>query len=251
MAIGIVERTPATVEWNPHAWAEARVDAETIKRLEADGGYGKISADEKSRLAWQDVLDAAFHNRVVDARNALRDLGWEGRHLREGDPWPMTKKIGGAVVALCADFDQVGAGRNIVGISWMAEMVRAPGCNGWWPPLEDSMSELAAGLAQRIDEEAIAFVARLQGKLIHASPSGIDTTELRKAIHGSRQPSRYEAGFVDAIESMVLALRDCETPMDQIEQAVQTAVEAFGNNADLVDDEDDVDENPAPLLSMR
>lgn len=73
-------------------------------------GYAKIIAGDKALAeANQDELDSFFGARLVDTRNALRALGWDGPRFQE------LKKEG---ATLNYDLNQVGGGSNIVGVTW-------------------------------------------------------------------------------------------------------------------------------------
>jgi hypothetical protein len=45
--------------------------------------YAKIMSDIELQEEYQDVLDSLFNGRIVDVRNALRDLGWEGEKYKD------------------------------------------------------------------------------------------------------------------------------------------------------------------------
>jgi hypothetical protein len=45
--------------------------------------YAKIMSDIELQEEYQDVLDSLFNGRIVDVRNALRDLGWEGMKYKD------------------------------------------------------------------------------------------------------------------------------------------------------------------------
>lgn len=90
-------------------------------------GYAMVLKSEALAVEWQDVLDSFFGGRVVDVRNALRGLGWEGE--RNG----VLRKNGAATRF---DFWQVGAGKNIVGMT----------VNGIRDELTMTVAELAAAI---------------------------------------------------------------------------------------------------------
>lgn len=76
--------------------------------------YARILAgDEGLAIAHQDELDSFFGGRVVEIRNGLRDLGWDGERFKT-----LTKD--GAIFD--HDVDAVGAGRNIVGLTLMVKL---------------------------------------------------------------------------------------------------------------------------------
>lgn len=79
-------------------------------------GYAKVLADEALQLEYQDQLDAFFQERAVLVLSALRKRGWEG-------------KVEGALSKggheLVMNFKHVGAGKNVVGMSY--EIKGVPG----------------------------------------------------------------------------------------------------------------------------
>ncbi len=70
--------------------------------------YATVMADPTLQEAWQDRLDAFFQERIVAVRNALRELGWEGR-----DPADARLYKGDAEAQ--PTFHHVGPGKNVVG----------------------------------------------------------------------------------------------------------------------------------------
>jgi hypothetical protein len=94
-------------------------------------GYAEVLRDEALAVKWQDRLDSFFQSRLIDVRNALRGLGWtgEGRNALEKN----------GIIARF-DFWQVGAGKNVVGMT----------VNGIRDDLTKNTDELAAA----IDETA-------------------------------------------------------------------------------------------------
>ena len=75
--------------------------------------YARILAgDESLAIAHQDELDTFFGGRVVEIRNGLRELGWDGERFKS-----LSKD--GAI--LYQEVEAVGAGRNIVGVTLSAK----------------------------------------------------------------------------------------------------------------------------------
>lgn len=101
----------------------------------SEDGYAKVLADPALQARYQDTLDAFFQSRIIEVRNALRELGWEGAR---GEP---LLKNG---LVLDPVFKQVGAGRNVVGIDY-----RIKGVQGFY--MSDPLSLSAEELAGRID----------------------------------------------------------------------------------------------------
>lgn len=112
------------------------------KRALTPEGYAEIVAGGDDALKnWQDVFDSHFQGRVVETRNALRALGWEADNYS----WPMAK--GG--YSLDAKFKQVGAGSNIVGVTYKVnEGQRITGL------FADDLSKTPEQLAAEIDKAA-------------------------------------------------------------------------------------------------
>jgi hypothetical protein len=90
-----------------------------IQRL----GYGAILLDKRARLAYQDVLDSLLEQRIVEVRNALRDLHWVG----ESEPPqpsgptrvpPLRRTLKGHVWEFEHVCNTVGAGRNVVSLEY-------------------------------------------------------------------------------------------------------------------------------------
>ncbi len=71
--------------------------------------YIKIMDDQAQLEAWQDVLDSFLQNRMIETRNSLRGLGWDGEKFKN------LSKDGHTLVM---DLKQVGGGGNIVGVTY-------------------------------------------------------------------------------------------------------------------------------------
>ncbi|NTB05903.1 KfrB domain-containing protein [Agrobacterium tumefaciens] len=102
--------------------------------------HGVMEAIKESQsltLAYQDTLDALYQARIVEVRNALRTIGWEGENFKT------LHKDGAAAVF---EFDHVGAGRNVVGVR----------VNG----IDDDLSLPAAGFAAIADRAAQDFLVQ-------------------------------------------------------------------------------------------
>lgn len=77
-------------------------------------GYAKVMSDEALQLKYQDQLDALFQGRILAVRNALRRYGWES----DGPRTDMGKEIGEAEYKAGMWANKVGAGGNVVGVSY-------------------------------------------------------------------------------------------------------------------------------------
>ncbi|MGE8683044.1 MAG: hypothetical protein ACN6OV_00895, partial [Acinetobacter sp.] len=71
--------------------------------------YAKIIDDDARLTEWQDPLDSFFQSRLIETRNALRELGWTGERFKD------LSKDGHTLVM---DLKQVGGGANVVGVTY-------------------------------------------------------------------------------------------------------------------------------------
>lgn len=77
--------------------------------------YAKVLALPELQEIYQDTLDALFQGRLVDVRNALRERGWEGSSRT------LTCKLDGSVHGVTHELKHVGAGRNVVSVTWSVD----------------------------------------------------------------------------------------------------------------------------------
>jgi hypothetical protein len=91
-------------------------------------GYAAIMDDEAALTAVQDQLDSFFQARMIEVRNALRELGWEGERF---------KTLSKNGVEAVFDLIQVGAGANVAGMT----------ING----IRDDLSKTPVELAAEVD----------------------------------------------------------------------------------------------------
>jgi hypothetical protein len=68
-------------------------------------GYAKVMSDTELQEEYQDALDSCFNSRIIDIRNALRDMGWEGEQYKDlykyGEPLkvePIPVKSGANII---------------------------------------------------------------------------------------------------------------------------------------------------------
>jgi hypothetical protein len=128
------------------------VSPDDIMAIADDGGYEAVIKDERLALKWQDVLDAAWQQRIVDVRNALGQLGW-----RRADGSSELAKDGHALVFVPK---MVGPGRNIVAAHW--EIKGVPGffmSDALTRSAEDLAKNINMGLPQKAAEPASAAPA--------------------------------------------------------------------------------------------
>lgn len=125
--------------------------------------YATISASDELKLRYQDFYDSFFQKRMIDVRNALRQLGW----TEQGQDTELSKKGTYAQFS----FDKVGAGANVVGFS---------------------VNEIQDGLTQTPQELAAA----LDEKANHAA---IET--MRKAVEEFAANKPGYKGFTESMEA--------------------------------------------------
>lgn len=109
-------------------------------------GYGKVMADESLQLKYQDQLDSFLQQRIVDVRNALRGFGWSA------DDNGILSKEGHT---LLQKYKQIGAGANVVGVSW--EISDVPGffmSNNLGKSPEDTAKGIDLGLVSYLSQNA-------------------------------------------------------------------------------------------------
>lgn len=94
------------------------------------GNYDLVKTNGDLEM-FQDRLDSFFQTRFTDIRNALRGLGWEG-----------VKDLSKNGHAFTVEFNQVGAGGNLAGMTYKTD-------NGY--EYEDDLSRTAVEIAQAID----------------------------------------------------------------------------------------------------
>lgn len=123
-------------ERNADAARDARARMADVTTPE---GYAAIKGDEAKLLAHQDELDSLFQGRLIEVRNALRGLGWDGANMGQ------LSKDGHDLIT---SFRQVGAGRNIVGIDF-----DVAGTDDSTRPTSDDLTLTPADLAAVIDAQ--------------------------------------------------------------------------------------------------
>lgn len=145
--------------------------------------YAIVSADEKLLLGWQDQLDSYFQGRIVDVRNALRNQGWEG----EISSQILTKKKSGEnLVQFSMDYSKVGAGANVVGVTYI---LRSEGCEHE-ERIIDTLQQHPEQLAQTIDLRRRAFQTQTQSQCLKALLPFVSNQQmhlLRSGTHGEEK----------------------------------------------------------------
>jgi hypothetical protein len=107
--------------------------------------YARIMKSEALQLAYQDFLDHFMVGRMIEIRNALRELGWDDDGSRPGHHGTLLR----GEEKLVEEYKQVGAGANVVGLT----------LNG----VQDDLTRTPADWAKAIDDDAT--VNRLKRKL--------------------------------------------------------------------------------------
>jgi hypothetical protein len=160
-------------------------------------GYAKVLKSEALAIEWQDRLDSFFGGRIVDVRNALRALGWDGQQRG------VLSKNG---IIARFDFWQVGAGKNVVGMT----------INGIRDDLTKTPDELAAEIdamatlpEPTVDPVAAAIAQAVQDPFTH------EAWTLPTALIQGMTEADYSA-IIDALTAAnhhaeVLAMRAART----------------------------------------
>jgi hypothetical protein len=171
------------------------VDRTGIDAIAKEGGYGAIVADEEKQLRLQDTLDSAFGFRIVQVRNALRELGWTG-----GENATALQKNS---MTLGHGVKAVGAGRNVVAVEFILS-----GGGKAAQRFQDALDMTNADLAAKIDsaaqddpeqkqgpdfEEMVATAARWKGATLQVAKIVKDNK--KKALALSRMTTK---GDLDA-----------------------------------------------------
>ena len=176
------------------AWRASDFDPTTA------AGYAHIIG-QPAALEWlQDELDDFFGRRLVAVRNALRALGWGGG-IYPAPAWPLTHGTGGAACRLVVDLQHVGAGRNVVAVSWRA--LDAGGAV--LLQLGDDLSHAAAGLAAAIHAHTHALASA------HAAPmvdDDSDPGELAEMAALDMTPDQVQALDAAAFGALYDTLED-------------------------------------------
>jgi len=146
--------------------AECGMAADIIAAVADDGGYAAVVADDKLVLKWQDALDSALQQRMVNVRNALREMDWKGSGVS------LSKAFAGSVYGITQEVRQVGAGANVVAVTWVLNGVeRVP----------DNLTEKAAALAGTLNN-----MVGDMAKPVGSASADVNNAEERGAMVESR-----------------------------------------------------------------
>jgi len=143
--------TPALQPAEEKAWKESGADDKAIDAIAKAGGYDAILADESKQIALQDILDPAMAERLFNVRAQLQNLGWEIKG-NGSDLW-FTVSFG-RQHRLSHEVKSVGAGRNVVAITWVLDGKHK------YP---DGMSQSVTGMASTINNAMFTEDQRQRG----------------------------------------------------------------------------------------
>jgi hypothetical protein len=125
----------------PDPAKETEIDVTTpegYRHVWADGGSDYL----KDRH--QDELDSMFNGRLIEVRNALRDLGWEGEKF---------KSLGRNGAVLVHELEKTTSGINIVGIIYKLDGNIKPSSTYGTDGLRDDLAHTPAELAAMLDAD--------------------------------------------------------------------------------------------------
>jgi hypothetical protein len=146
--------------------------------------YAKIMADHELQLQYQDILDSFFQSRIVDVRNALRDLGWEGRNQSDARLYK-----GDAEAQFT--FTHVGAGANVAGYSVN--------------DIADDLTKTPEQFATKIDAAAMAETESRKTEINNISRADLEGYEKAKELG---EMPKYVPNWIDEIDNGDQAIID-------------------------------------------
>lgn len=179
-------------------------------------GYAVVLADKSRQIYWQDRLDSFFGGRVVDVRNALREVGWEGE--------PRSRILTRDSVQIEFEPLQVGAGANVVGGSWRlltTNNMKASLNTRTIATLPDVLIGTAGEFADQIDSMMTRESTRISENS-GLSPQELtfkEFSEIARAVklenHGRQWSVRFgtvDLGFADgpSVEAGLRQVHSCE-----------------------------------------
>ena len=126
-------------QWQALRAAEAARNTPAIDPTTPEG-YAQVMADPLLQIKYQDELDSMFTARIVEVRNALRALGWEGIRDMSSDLTKDGFNTGHRVEA-------AGPGKNVVGVVYYLT-----GGEDGTPLFDDDLTKTTAELAAQINE---------------------------------------------------------------------------------------------------
>ena len=115
-----------------------------------------IAAGDDAKRQYQDALDSFFQSRVIDVRNALREMGWEGQRYGK-----LHANRNGKRYTMDIDTEQAGAGANVVGVTYAVVANQADDAGVSTGPasfvgsIQDDLARTPVGVAKAIDAYAL------------------------------------------------------------------------------------------------
>lgn len=168
-------------------------------------GYAQVTADESLQLKWQDRLDAFFQGRIVDVRNALRALGWDGdkgADLTKGEALAMFR------------YKTIGAGNNVVGMT-----ATVYGAGPVPADFADDLTKTPDQYAADVDAAATAETGRRAQAAAADQQKQADQALFQSVIDGSI-PDILAPELADSLESAYYRQQTDPALVSLFEQAV-------------------------------
>lgn len=178
-------------------WRECGASDDDIALIAAAGGMVAYAGDVNLAIDHQDMIDPLYHERLWYVRGQLRALGWQDN----GSNFDLLR----GASTIKHTVSSVGAGKNVVGATWRVKANATAESTDIFDTMSTSAHQMAAHL--------------------HLTAS---TSALHAAIPRADGP--YGMGFRDAIESLRLALEVGGVAPQAITAAIETALDAYGND---------------------
>jgi hypothetical protein len=137
------------------AWIESGASDQDLQTIHRVGGYGTILLNERVQLELQDLLDSLLEQRLVNVRNALRELGWAGEAYK-----PLCRELGARTWRLAHSEKKVGSGRNVVSLEYAlfeASATRGEALLRFSDPMRVPAKALAAVCEEALQEQLRAM----------------------------------------------------------------------------------------------
>lgn len=205
----------------PEAFKDVYVDASgEVQDRSKDGAdeitdatnpeqYAKIIDDDAQLTEWQDPLDSFFQSRLIETRNALRELGWTGERFKD------LSKNGHTLVM---NLKQVGGGANVVGVTYSVSGTRFS--------VRDDLKLDAQALASMIDSAA-------QGQADESGQAD-DIPNLSGDEFGEFEDHKeLRAAVKQALVDMVGKSFPCPTLNAEVEVRTSGMKKIISNSADI------------------
>lgn len=231
--------------WCDKAWETGHDSDDDLQAIRDDGGYRAILASSEKQAAWQDLLDHVLNDRLLQvveqvvgrkSFDELRELSRQGVSLGYLDGHGHFRIVP----------KTVGVGVNVVGLTYqLSAGPRVRTATGWEAPVmlevEDRMAVDGWRMGMYLRTLLEEAWKRHQQDAANKIERGI--REGRSALDPTNH--RYDAGYADALESVLLCLVDRGMRPEALDEVRQMALDAFEDNAP--DSEDPAaDGAPAP-----